>query len=82
MKNQEISYRDLYQLVDDRFNRFEEKLDDRIGQIHHRIDVVQDRINPIEKTVQKLWIYAGIAIAGIVMVIELGLAAVKKHFNL
>ena len=82
MKNQEISYKDLYTLVDDRFNRFEEKLDDRIGQLHERIDRVQERINPLERTVQRLWIYAGIAIAGVVMMIELGISALRKHFNL
>lgn len=79
---QEISYKDLYELVDKRFTSFETKLDDRFGQVNERIDTVQAQIDPLKSTVQKLWIYAGIAIAGAVMAIELGFAAVKKHFNL
>jgi hypothetical protein len=92
-QDQSISYKELYELIDNRFNKFEDKLDDRIGQLHDRIDNVHIRITdhikeselrfkPLETRVQKLWIYLTFGVAILAIVIELGIAWLRKVFHI
>lgn len=92
-KDNTISYKELYELIDERFTRFEEKLDDRIGQLHDRVDKVHIRISenhkeidlrlrPLENLTQKIWVYLTLGIAIIAIAIELGLAWLRRTLHI
>lgn len=77
-----VSYKELYELIDERFDRLEDQMNPKFDLIHDRITKVHTRIDPIEKTVDRLWIYATVGLGFASILINLGISWIKEKFNI
>jgi hypothetical protein len=76
------SYKELYELIDERFDRLESQMNPKFDLIHDRISKVHSRIDPIEKTVDRIWIYATFAIGFVTILVQIGVGWIKEKLNI
>lgn len=69
-KQDSVSYKDMYELIDTKFTL----LDTRLDKLSDKID---ERITPLERAITQLKIYGTIGIAMISIFIDLGTAWIK-----